>query len=341
MPLISINELQSKSLLILTGYGVPEEDAQIIVDSILYAHLRGRGTHGLARLPIYIRKIKAGLLDPKTPFEMVKDEVGIKVFDAGNGFGQVAAIRGMRCAMEMAGKIGVSVVGIRHSNSFGTAGFISEEALKKNMIGIVFSNSSPAIAPFGGSKPIFGTNPLAFAFPPADGYTPIVLDMATSVAARGKVRLAEKTGAKIPFGWALNADGHPTDDPYEALKGTMLPIGGPKGYGLSLVIDLLAGMITGAAFGGAVKPLNHPDEKSNYGHFLFAIDVEKFLPMDQYKENLKTLIQNTKRSGEEGAVLLPGEPEILCMKSQGEKIPLSEKVLSDVHDLLASLGIKI
>jgi len=341
MPTLTITQIESVSLQVLTSCGVPEDDAQIIADSILYAHLRGRGTHGLARLPIYVRKIKEGLLDPKTPFEMVKDRGGIKVFDAGNGFGQVAAIRGMRCAMEMAGETGISVVGIRHSNNFGTAGFICEEAIKNNMIGIVFSNSAPAIAPTGGVQPIFGTNPLAFAFPPAEDYPPIVLDMATSVVARGKVRLAAKNGENIPFGWALDADGQPTDDPAEALKGTMLPIGGPKGYGLSLVIDILAGMITGAAFGGEVKRLNHPDGVSNYGHLLFAIDVESFLSIEQYKKNLRTLIQNTKQSGENGAVLLPGEPEILCLKSQGEQITVSEKVLCEIQELSKTFDIEI
>lgn len=337
MPNLTITQIESISLKILEACSVPKTDAKIISDSIVYAHQRGRGTHGLPRLPIYVRKIKQGLMAADTPFESVKEKGVVKVFDAGNGFGQVAAIRGMQCAMEMAEESGMAAVGIRHSNNFGTAGFICEEAFKKNMIGILFSNSAPAIAPTGGSKPILGTNPLAFAFPPVEDQSPIVLDMATSVAARGKVRLAAKNGEKIPFGWALDSNGQPTDDPFEALKGTMVPIGGPKGCGLSMVIDILAGLLTGAAFGGEVKPLNHPDGISNYGHLLIAIDVEAFMGIDQYKANMLRLIKNIKQCGEEGAVLLPGEPEALCLQTQGDQIDVSEKVMGDIQELSETL----
>ncbi len=341
MPVLTIAQIESISLKVLTACSVPEEDAQIVADSIVYAHQRGRGTHGLPRLSIYVRKIKQGLMAAETPFELVKKKGVIKVFDAGNGFGQVAAIRGMQCAMKMAEEFGVSAVGIRHSNNFGTAGFICEEAFKKNMIGILFSNSAPAIAPTGGSQSIFGTNPLAFAFPPVEDHPPIVLDMATSVAARGKVRLAEKNGEKIPFGWALDANGQPTDDPHEALKGTMVPIGGPKGYGLSMAIDILAGMLPGAAFGGEVKPLNHSDGVSNYGHLLIAIDVESFMAIDQYKASMLKLIKNTKQCGDEGVVLLPGEPEMLCLKSQGGQIDVSERVMRDIQELSKTIQVEL
>jgi L-2-hydroxycarboxylate dehydrogenase (NAD+) len=336
---ISTAKLEQLSYNILKACNVPQDDAQIIVNSILYAHTRGKGTHGVGRMPIYVRKIKEGLMSAETQLSIVKDSPVVSVYDANHGFGQVAAHKGMEYALDKADKHGVGVVGINNSNSFGTAGFILELAYERQMIGLLFSNASPAIAPSGGNKPLFGTNPIGYVFPNRKGEPPIVLDMATSVAARSKIRMAAANGETIPFGWALDSNGKPTTDPIEALKGSMLAIGDHKGYGLSLAVDILAGLLTGAAFGGDVKPLNHKDNHSNYGHLIIALNIGFFMSINDYYEKIDYLIRNTKKCGEPGKVFLPGEQSFNKAKNSLNEITLSAKQVEDINKLLGSLQI--
>lgn len=339
MPVLKSVQLARFSRDVLSACGVPGDDAGIITDSIVYAHLRGKGTHGASRLPIYVRKIQRGSMSAQTSLDIVQNGPVISILDAGHGFGQVAGIRGMHRAMDRAKTMGVGIVGIRHSNNLGTAGFVAEEALKAGMIGIVLANSAPAIAPTGGTKPIFGTNPLAIALPVPADQIPIVLDMAVSEAARGKIRLAGKNDEKIPLGWALDVNGNPTDDPVAALKGTMLPIGGPKGYGLALAIDILAGLLTGAAFGGDVKPLGHLDSHSNYGHFLMALNIAHFLPKEQYLAHIAILLEKTRNSGSPGSVKLPGERSFRHQVEHPDDVQLSNKVVEELRELANTLNL--
>lgn len=337
MPRVSTASLASFSTAILKAVAVPDEQARIITDSVLYAHRRGKGTHGIGRFPIYVRKIQQGVMNADTVLAVVKERAAITVLDAQNGFGQVAGYKGMQRAVEKAGAFGIGAVGIRNSNNFGTAGFVAEVASQDGMIGLVFANSAPAIAPTGGSQPLFGTNPIGIAFPTPEGIAPIVLDMATSVAARGKIRLAAKQGDRIPLGWALDAAGLPTDDPAEALKGSMIPIGGAKGYGLSLAVDVLAGLLTGAGFGGAVRPLASMEGTSGYGHLLLAIDIEAFMDREEYSKHIESLVVRVKETGSE--VLLPGERSFEVAKAQGIEVELSLKQLDEVNMLAEELGV--
>ena len=192
--------------------------------------------------------------------------------------------------MKTASENGIGAVGIRNTNNFGTAGYFGEKAANNGMIGIVMGNAAPAIAPPGGTKAILGTNPICFAFPSPETEFPIVLDMATSNAARGKIRLALRNGEKIPLGWALDSNGEPTDDPAAALEGSLIPMGGYKGFGLSMMIDIMAGLITGSAYGGEVKNLNHPDSYSRNGNLFIVIDPTFFISKDEYDLRMKTLI---------------------------------------------------
>lgn len=317
--------------------GVPDDEAELITASIVYAHRRGKGTHGIGRLPIYVKKITGGVMSASTPLELVSDRRMIRVFDAGNGFGQVAGYRGMAIASERALEQGVGVVGIRNSNNFGTAGFIVEAALEKGMIGLVFANSAPAIAPTGSGEPLFGTNPMGLGLPVAEPKTPIILDMATSAAARGKIRLAAKQGDRIPLGWALDAEGAPTDDPHEALKGSMVPIGGAKGYGLSLMVDVLAGLLTGSGFAGTVLPLASMAGNSGYGHLLIAMDPEAFMDRAEYDRKMAVLIERTKACGD--GVLLPGEGSYIKSLSNERDVEVSSKQVEDVTALIKELGL--
>jgi L-2-hydroxycarboxylate dehydrogenase (NAD+) len=335
---VKINAINNISHEILIKLGVPNDDAGIIVNSIVYAHQRGKGTHGVGRLPIYARKIKEGLMTAETKLCAVNENTAVCLYDARHGFGQIAAYKGMEIAIEKAKQYGIGVVGIRHSNNFGTAGFFVELAAKSNMISFIFANSSPAIAPTGGKTPIFGTNPIGIGFPGGSSQPSVILDMATSNAARGKIRLAAKNGEQIPKGWALDINGNPTTDPVEALKGSMIPVGGHKGFGLSLIVDVIAGLLTGSAFGGDVKPLNHKDCFSDYGHLIIALNINSFIDINEYAEKMDYLTKRVKESGEENQVFLPGEHSYKLYNS--DIIDISDKQVNEINELAGSLGIK-
>ena len=321
---IKVEDLWTSSVMILKSVGVPEGDAGMVADSIVYAHTRGKHTHGIGRMPIYVRKIREGLLNPLTPMTIVRDNPALALYDAENGFGQVAALRAMDTAVSRAKLYGIGAAGVRNSNNFGTAGFIGEHAASQGMIGFVIANSGPAIAPAGGNKAILGTNPVIF-------------DMACSNAARGKIRLAAKNGEKIPFGWAVDENGRETDDPNEALKGTMMPIGGYKGFGLALVVDLLAGMMTGSAFGGNVKNLNHPTDISRYGHFVVAMDPRAFMTEEEYGAKLAEMAANVKACGDPGTVFLPGEKSYALAQNNRETVEIGDKLVAEFNELIRSL----
>lgn len=337
---VSLRSVDEVTKSTLKACNVCDESIKIILDSIHYANRSGIPTHGLGRLPLYVNKIRGDKFNPNEEIKTIIDNEAMAVMDARGGFGQVAAMKAVDIAITKAKKFGISIVGVRNSNNFGAAGFFGEYAAKNGMASIIFANAAPAIAPTGGSKPLFGTNPICYSFPGTDGENPIVLDMATSVIARGKIRLAAKNGEKIPFGCALDQDGNPTDDPNKALLGSLLPIAGYKGYGLALFVDIFAGLLTGSAYAGEVKPLSKMDEESKNGHLFILIDVKKFLSDEEIKERVKVLYEAVKSCGEEGEVLLPGEPGYINMEKQKEYIFLSKKQYEEVNNIAASVGVR-
>ncbi|WP_425041397.1 Ldh family oxidoreductase [Primorskyibacter sp. S187A] len=339
MPDVLQADLERFCAQVLIGAGVPEADAEIIVASIVYAHGTGKGTHGASRLPIYVHRLKQGLMQPETPLTELSAAPAMALLDAGDGFGQVAAIRGMDRAVAMARETGIGMVGIRHSHNFGTAAFIAAHGVGQGMAVQIFSNAAPAIAPTGGQRAVFGTNPMAWGFPTPEGHPPIIFDMATSQVARGKIRLAQTNGESIPGDWALDANGQPTTDPDAALAGSMLPLGGAKGYGLSLVVDVMAGLMTRSASGGQARNLNTPDGPSRCGHMLLAIDLDRLLPREEYDAQMAALITATKAAGAEGAVSLPGERAARTLAAQGSRVPLSEAVLAKLDALAAETNV--
>ncbi|WP_299938876.1 Ldh family oxidoreductase [uncultured Pelagimonas sp.] len=333
MPDIALSALERFCLDVLLGQGVPAEDAALIVDSIRFAHTHGKGTHGAGRMPIYVNRIQKGLMQAQTPLRELSSAPAMALLDAGDGFGQVAAIRGMDRAVKMAKTCGIGLVGIRHSHNFGTAAFVAARAVESGMAAIVLANAAPAIAPTGGHKAVFGTNPMAFGFPAPDGMAPVILDMATSQAARGKIRLAATNGDDIPLGWALDEAGEPTCDPVAALAGSMLPVGGAKGYGLSVVVDIMAGLMTRSASGGMARNLNNPDGPSRCGHMLIAIDIAQMMPQAEYDTGMRDLSAAAKDAGAEGAVFLPGERGAGYMQGRGDHVPLSDAVIAKLDAL--------
>ncbi len=336
---VQLDKIKIVTIKVLEKMNVSAKNAEIISDSILFAHRTGKGTHGITRLPIYVKKIRNGSLNPKSEFSFLKDTGVVAVMDANNGFGQLAAKYALDKAIEKATTFGAGIVSVRNSNNFGTAAYFLDCAVQKGIISIIMANSAPAIAPWGGDKALFGTNPIGFGFPVREGKPPIIFDMATSLAARGKIRLAAKNGESIPLGWALDTNGNSTNDPNEALKGTLLPIGEHKGSGLSLTIDILSGLLSGSAFAGDVKPLNTNGEYSKNGHFILAIDIRFFMEYEEYLQKMDYLFSRYKASKISGEILYPGENAHKNARKNTETVILGEKPIQEINELLRDLEI--
>lgn len=330
---IEISKLFGICTGVLENCGVPENQAEIIADSIIYAHRTGKGTHGATRLGIYVSKIQRGDMAADTRMDVVRSKGVVSVFDANHGFGQVAAHHAMNTAVETAEQLGAGISAVRHSNNFGTAAYFVQMAVSKGKIAVIYSNSAPAIAPWGGSKPLFGTNPMAYGFPTPENIPPIIFDMAVSKAARGKIRLAAKSGEKIPLGWALDPDGNPTDDPNLAILGSMIPIGEHKGSGLALIVDLFAGLLSGSGFAGSVQPLNTKGAYSDNGHFFLAIDPTFFMEQTQYDDRMLHLVDQVNSGANENPVFLPGEHSFRNASNSSEQVDISEKVYQEIITL--------
>lgn len=328
-----VSSVQEFCLELLGKLGVPKVRAAIITKSLLCGDLRGIQSHGVVRLPSYIERIKKGVMSATAPIEMVSSHQAVALLTANNTFGQVAGYEAMKLAISKAGKYGASVVAVKNSNHFGVTAFYSMMALKKDMVGLVFTNASPAMAPYGAKVPLLGTNPLSISIP-AERQLPIVLDMSTSIVARGKIRYAALTGKSIPLGWAMNQEGHPTQDPLAALGGSLEPIGGVKGAALSLIIDILCGVLTSTALTGEVKTLTDASGPSNTAHLFAALDISRFNQAALFKANVDLVIERIKSlpSVDGGPVYMPGEMEYhLAEQRCREGIPLDKEVLDALN----------
>jgi len=323
----------------LSMYQVPEASIEILTGAIHYANRSGVSTHGIRHLPMYRDKIISGHLNPRDDVRAVMDSEALLILDANGTFGQVAAQHALNRGIEKAKQYGIAMVGVRNSNTFGAAGYYGHQAALQGIASLIFANAAPAIAPYGGHQAIFGTNPLCFAFPGTDSNDPIVLDMATTVAARSKVKMAAKSGERIPLDWAVGPDGKPTDDPNVALLGTLLPIAGYKGYGLSLFIDLFAGLMTGSAYAGAVRPLTDTKHDSRNGQLFIFIDTAKVMAAEELRERVDFFCRSVRECGEENAVMLPGEPGYRCMRQQEAHVTISPKEFEDVNRMATEIGI--
>lgn len=338
MSKVTLKSIDQVTIETLSMYGVPQGSIEVILETIHYANRCGITTHGIRRLPMYIEKLEAGHLNPKDETETIIDSDAIAVLDAKGGFGQVAARHAVDLVLEKAEKYGAAVVGVRNSNNFGAAGYFGDYAARHGLAAFVFANAAPAIAPTGGKKTIFGTNPICFAFPGSDRNNPIVLDMATTIAARSKIRQAAKNGEKIPLDWAIGPDGKPTDDPNEALKGSLLPMAGYKGYGLSLFMDVFAGLLAGSAYAGQVKPLTDYEADSGNGHLFVVIDTKRFMSEEELHARIDYFCEAVKACGDEGTVMLPGEPGYRKMAEQADAVVISEKEFESVNEVASRLG---
>jgi len=291
--------------------GVPPEDAAIVADTLVEADLRGVHSHGVWWLTTYMRRLRRGGLNPRPAIRVLRETPALVLLDADRAMGQVAGVRAMYLAMGKARSSGVGVVTVRNSNHLGAAAYYALLAARKDQIGFAVSDAEPTMAPWGGTKAVVGNNPMAYAIP-VDGDFNIVLDMAQSVVAWGKIFLAAQRGEKIPITWALNAEGAPTEDPHEAMAGLLLPVGGYKGYGLALVMEILSSVLVGAAFGSNMAPMSDDSATQDIGHFFMALDIGHFMPLDAFRERMAQLLSEHRgvpRGAGVERIYLPGEME--------------------------------
>ncbi len=329
---------------ILEKVGVPRDQAKVIAQAVVEGDLRGVGSHGVLRLPAYVHRVQAGLMTATTELEVVRERGATVLLDARGGFGQVAGVYAMNQAIERARKHGVGVAAVRNANHFGIAAYYTMMALPHRMIGIAATNAAPSMAAWGGTTAVLGTNPISVAIPTGQDVD-IVLDMASSIVARGKIRAAASKGERIPLGWALDAEGRPTEDPEAALKGTLLPIGGPKGYGLALVVDVLAGVLTGSDYGVHLTSVHDLSRPASVGFVMQAVDIAAFADWAEYEKDMQSFIstiRNSPRAQGVDRIFLPGEIEWLKWREYKRSgIPMPIKVLEQVQELASELGVVV
>jgi L-2-hydroxycarboxylate dehydrogenase (NAD+) len=293
---------------ILIKLGVQENQADIVAQATVDADLKGFTSHGIGRFSQYIKGFKTGHINLEGDITIEKETEAIALINGNSLFGQYVARKAMDLAIEKAKKVGIGLVGTHNANHFGVTGYYSDLASREGCVGVVIANTEPAIAPFGGKKPLIGTNPIAIGVPNDDTY--IALDMATSVSARGKLLEAKRKGESIPEGTALDKDGNPTTDPAKGIEGSILPFGGFKGYGLAFLIEILTGPLVNAGVGTGVTGTANYDANCTKGDLFLAIDPEKFVGEKQFNDETNRFLDEVRADNG----VIPGALEVERVK---------------------------
>lgn len=328
---------------LMTARGVDPDCAETVADMLLDAELTGVSTHGVSRLAIYLERVERGLVSRHNEAKILRESPSALAIDAGNSLGAVGAKFAMEACIRKARGTGCCFATVKNSNHFGAAAYYTRMAAAQGMIGFCCTNLTAKIAPHGAAEPFMGTNPISVAVP--SGGFPVVLDMTPSVVALGKLILAQKLGKDIPLGWALDRDGKPTTDPAAGRAGSLIPIGGPKGSGLALMVEVLSGILSGAGTATHLHDLYEFDAPQGVGHFMGAIDISKFLDLDAFRAGVSAMAGEIKcLKLAEGAdeVLLPGERSA---RSAAEKakagIDVPEAVCAELNALGEACGMKL
>ncbi len=333
--------------------GVPQKDAEVTTDVLVLADLRGIESHGVARMSRYVTGLKQGYIKPTDHSHVVKETKATALIDGEQSLGQVVGYKGMQLAIEKARETSLSAVTVRNSNHYGIAGYYSLMALKHDFVGISMTNAAPLVVPTFGKNAMLGTNPISLTAP-ASREKPFVLDMATSVVPRGKLEVLERKGSPIPIGWAVDETGRGTTDAKRVLNamikrlgGGLLPLGGEgeefsghKGYGLALMVDVLCGVLSGAATGLNV---NADETRPNVGHFFMVLDPAAFRPLDEFKRDMDRLARELKDSPKahgQNRIYVHGEKSFARMeRHRKEGIPLASKVVESLKKIGSELGV--
>lgn len=301
---VPVNTLEQFTFAAFQAMGVSSDEARRCTRGLIESELRclpGQG-QGVRRLPTYHERIRSGWIIPGAPFEIVKETPALALVDGHNGLGSVIAQKSMELAVQKAKISGVGTVIVRHSTHFGSSAVPARIALESDCIGIAMTNAGPEMAPWGAASGVVGTNPWGIAAP-TGGDFPVVLDIALTTAGKGMMRWYEREDRKMPLDWALTPDGEETDDPSAAMQGALLGIGQHKGYGLSMMTDVITGVLSGGAFG--LTPYANPAQQ-DVAHLFIAIDIAWFMPVDEFKTRMDAFIREIK-----SAKLRPGFSEIL------------------------------
>jgi len=329
---------------VLRAEGVPAADSQLLADTLVTAELWGHASHGMLRLSWYVARLRSGAMRKVTQVRTVRDAGALVVLDGGHGIGQVITQQAVTLGVERAKQYGVSSIGVRNSGHFGTAAYFTRRAAEAGCVALLCTNASPAMAPWGGKHKSIGTNPWSIAAP-AGRHGTVVMDLANTAVARGKVYLAAERGTAIPDGWAADADGNPTTDPRAAIEGLILPMAGPKGYVISFMFDILAGVLTGSAFGDQVAGPYQPDATSGAGHLLLTIDVAAMADPAEYGERVEALVDATRNADKASwadEILVPGELEDRHRADlSAAGIPLAETTWASLATLSAETGVEL
>lgn len=339
---IEARELGDFVARLFTAVGVPVEAARAVATGLVDADLEGLHSHGVMLVDMYIERICLGSVSRNKRGSIVSERQGAVVLDAGNALGQLTGPQAMEMAVAKAKEFGTGVVAVRHGFHFGTAGRYAQQAAAADCIGIAMCNTRPLMPAPGGADRVVGNNPIAVALP-TDDEIPLILDMATSEAAMGKIRIAEKTKEPIPATWAVTATGEPTTNPAEAIAGMLLPSGGAKGFGLAMMIDLMCGLLSGGASGRDVRPL-YGDFAAPYdcSHLFIAIDITHFGTPDQFRRRAAAAarqLRSAERAPGVSQLFTPGEPEWRRRKQADGAVTLDPAVAAMLTRFATKLGV--
>lgn len=327
---------------LFTAVGVSPNAASAVAKGLVDADLEGLHSHGVMLVDMYIARLQQGSVSPASKATIVSERNGAVVLDAGHALGHLTGAQAMTMAIDKARQFASGIVSVRHGFHFGTAGKYAQQAAQAGCVGIAMCNTRPLMPAPGGAERVVGNNPIAIALPTA-GEIPIVLDMATSEAAMGKIRMAERAKQDIPPSWAVTADGAQTTNPTDAIAGMLLPSGGPKGFGLSFMIDLMCGLLSQGATGKDVRPL-YGDFSTPYdcSHLFIAIDIAHFADPVWFREQTARAaeqIRTGKRVPGVNQLFAPGEPEWRNRRRAGGKVRIDPAVIEMLMTLAAKLNV--
>ena len=322
--------------------GMPDDDARLLADTLVQADLWGHQSHGVLRLGWYRDRINNGVMTPVTEPEFEVDAGAVAVINGRDGVGQVLARHACGEAVRRAKKHGIAAVGVHSSNHFGTCMYYTRLGALDGCVMVLTTNGGPAMAPWGGLEKIVGTNPWSVAAP-AGKYPPLLVDMANTGVARGKIYLARNRRLPIPLGWALNSSGDPTTDPQEAIDGIILPMAEHKGYAIAVMVDMLSGVLTGSGFLSSVHSPYRTSEKSNCGHLMVAMNIEAFQPLEKFQTRMEDFVEELKsvpKAPGHDEVFYPGEIEAANDdRHRREGVLLAEDTLASLKKIGEETGL--
>jgi LDH2 family malate/lactate/ureidoglycolate dehydrogenase len=331
---IAADELRARVARVFTKLELSQDDAEVVADHLVEADLRGVHSHGVIRVPTYVQQLRDRKLNPRPNVRIVVDNGAQVTVDGDDAMGQLAAFRANEIAIERGRRHGMAGVALRRSGHAGAMAYYPLRAIRHGLIGFATTNAGINMPPTGGTTKLVGNNPFAMAVPTGRDW-PMVLDMATSVVAGGKLDVARSKGESIPLGWARDADGNPTTDPVAARAGSLEPLGGPKGYGMALMLDVLTGVLSGGRFGAG---LGAPGS----AQFFMTIDVERYMPLAEFQERMGQMIDQLhacpRLPGVE-KIYVAGEIEwSLQSRRLREGVPLEESVLREIERVEGEVG---